>query len=51
MAPNTTSWGWWRQVNTPILENTLIVLFPLRLPSVELRTLPNSGVNASLKRE
>ena len=34
-----------------ILENTLIVLFPLRLPSVELRTLPNSGVNVSLKRE
>jgi len=20
MAPYTTSWGWWRQVNTPITE-------------------------------
>ena len=22
MAKNTTSWGWWRQVNTPIVEYT-----------------------------
>ena len=24
MAKNTTSWGWWRQVNTPIPEKPIL---------------------------